>query len=132
MFFKERKMITTKPHKILHLTGAAPAQASEERKLLLQRALCLIDVGAWSEAEYSNFQSRLLIVTADDANHCLPHHQRNAKGAYVLLRRNRYFLFAYYLTQEGQLPQYKYLILITREVISKGYVNMMLSKARSK
>lgn len=60
-FSKKGKYIKKKPTKTVYLTGAAPAQASEEREFLLQRALCLIDVGVWSKAEYANFQSRLLI-----------------------------------------------------------------------
>lgn len=51
MVFKERDIIVLKPHKSPYLIGAAPAQASEEHKFLLQRALCLLDVGAWSKAE---------------------------------------------------------------------------------
>jgi len=61
-FLKKGKYIFKKPTaEILYLTGEAPVQVSEKHKFLLQRTLCLIAVGAWSRAEYINFQSKLLI-----------------------------------------------------------------------
>lgn len=62
IFFLERKIVIPPPpkKKTLCLTGAALAQVSEEHKFLLERALCLTDVGAWSKAEDIRFQSRLL------------------------------------------------------------------------